>query len=144
MSPKIKIKKLHPAAQLPVYATPGAACFDLRAAKAHQVPPGAIMAIGTGLAMEIPEGWRVDIYGRSGHGLRAISLANGVGKIDSDYRGELMALVANRSEEVFVIRPGDRIAQGEINPVTPAIFELAEELTETERGAGGFGSTGEN
>lgn len=142
MIPTIKIKKLHPAAQLPAYATPGAACFDLRAAEGHRVPPNAIVAVGTGLAMEIPEGWRLDLYSRSGHALRAICLANGVGKIDSDYRGEVMALIANRGEEDFIIRQGDRIAQGEINPVVPAVFEEAKKLEETERGVGGFGSTG--
>ena len=142
MNLDIKIKKLHENARIPLYATPGAACFDIHALHECWVNPGAVALVPTGLAMEIPPGWRLDLYSRSGHGARSVSLANSVGKIDSDYRGELMVLIANRGDEDFVIRPGDRIAQGEVNRVTPVYFIEVDELEPSDRGQGGFGSTG--
>lgn len=140
----IKIKRLTEAARLPEYATEGAACFDLRA-----IEPGHVEAFGahtfrTGLAFEIPRGSVMLIYSRSGHGFKNdIRLANCVGVIDSDYRGEVMVKLRNDGPIAFDFEAGDRIAQAMI-AAAPA-FELEEtsKLSDTARGAGGFGSTGQ-
>ncbi|SAL03236.1 deoxyuridine 5'-triphosphate nucleotidohydrolase Dut [Caballeronia fortuita] len=145
---RVKIKKLHDAAVVPKLASAGAACFDLCAVDADKFKPhptdrhAAIFR--TGLAFEVPEGFALMVYSRSGHGFKdAIRLSNCVGIIDSDYRGELMvSLRADGEPRANYIRTGDRIAQAMILPVPAVQFVLADELTETARGAGGFGSTG--
>lgn len=147
MTTALRIKRLDPRASLPEYATDGAACFDLRAmlpegTEALYLTPGHVVCIHTGLAFEVPVNWRMDVFSRSSHGKVAVALANSVGKIDSDYRGELMILLHNTGKDTFVVRHGDRIAQAELNPVYRMRFELVEQLSETARGAGGFGSTG--
>lgn len=150
---KLKIEKLHPDAIIPAYATPGAACFDLHTIGAAGVPyqdsDRYILAAGeqrifrTGLAIEVPLNWRMDIHSRSGHGFKnGVRLANGTGKIDSDYRGEIMVCLRNDGKHDVIISKFDRIAQAELNPVVRVSFELVGELSGTERGAGGFGSTG--
>ena len=104
---------------------------------------GQQAAIGTGLAFAVPPMHVMNIYGRSGHALQArVSLANGVGKIDADYRGEVRVLLRNDGPQPFVVRPGDRIAQAEIIESPRWAFTLVPELDATERGSGGFGSTG--
>lgn len=144
----VKIKKLHPEAIVPRYATAGAACFDLHAIiendiGADGILPGHSYTFRTGLAVGIPDGWRMDVYSRSGHGFKyGVRLANGTGKIDSDYRGEVLVCLHNDGPDVFIVNHGDRIAQAEINPVHLAQFVLADELSDTARGEGGFGSTG--
>lgn len=138
---KIKAKKLHPDAQLPVYATPGAACFDLHAVVVDTYTHGYVCK--TNLAFEIPEGHVMLIFSRSGHGFnQGIRLANCVGVIDSDYRGEVIIKLHRDRDTDYKIRAGDRVAQAMIIPVDRVAFELSEELGETERGSGGFGSTG--
>ena len=142
----LRIKRLHPDAVVPEYQTPGAACFDLCAVIESQVTfiePGRSATFRTGLSVEIPEGWRMDVFSRSGHGRKyGIRLANSTGKIDADYRGEVLVILHNDGASPFMVSHGDRIAQAEINPVHRAVFEVVDELTETERGTGGFGSTG--
>jgi len=144
---KIKIKKLHPDAIVPIYATAGAACFDIHAVidndeRAGSLLGGHVASIGTGLAFEVPPGFALKLFSRSGHGLKGVSLANGTGIIDSDYRGELKVLLINHSDDDVDINHGDRIAQAMIIPFEKVGFEVVEELSETERGNGGFGSTG--
>lgn len=138
----VKVKKLHPDAQLPVYTTPGAACFDLHSVTDETLYKEAT-AYRTGLAFEIPEGHVMLIYSRSGHGFKNdVRLVNCVGVIDSDYRGEVVVKLRKDSYGWLDIANGDRIAQAMIIPVDRVTFELSEELGETERGSGGFGSTG--
>lgn len=150
---KVKVKKLHPEAQLPVYATEGAACFDLHAldanwnvnAKAYgaEVRSGQATMFNTGLAFEVPEGHVMLVFSRSGHGFKnSVRLVNCVGVIDSDYRGEVAVKLFADGYGSLKVYGGDRIAQAMIVPVDRVEFELSDELGETERGEGGFGSTG--
>ena len=129
----------------PDYASPGAAGADLRAAVAEPlvVAPGARRVVPTGLVLEIPAGYEGQVRARSGLALKkGLALANGVGTIDSDYRGEVGVLVVNLGNEPVTLLRGDRIAQLVIAPVARAVFEEASLLGETVRGDGGFGSTG--
>lgn len=152
---RLKVKKLHQSAIIPKYATSGAACFDL-----HAVVDGdAILlnsyvykdhplTIKTGLSFEIPEGHVMLVYSRSGHGFKSnVRLSNCVGVIDSDYRGEVQVkliqdIAAEMVNELLYINNGDRIAQAMIVPVDRVEFEEVTELSDTERGVNGFGSTG--
>jgi dUTP pyrophosphatase len=139
----VKVKKLHPDAVIPTYATYGSACFDLHSVESGKVFPGGYEYFGTCLSFEVPEDHVMLIYSRSGHGFKnSVRLANATGIIDSDYRGEVKVKLHNdHSSAVFEVEAGDRIAQAMVIPVNQARFELVEELSETERGAGGFGST---
>jgi len=151
---KLKIKKLHPDAVVPKYATAGAACFDLHAlecgwagivrdgGKVSPVYPGAA-TFRTGLSFEVPDGHAMLIFSRSGHGFKNdVRLSNCVGVIDSDYRGEVQ--VRLRSDDTpMEVKAGDRIAQAIIIPFPQVEFEEVEDLSDTERGTGGFGSTGQ-
>jgi dUTP pyrophosphatase len=140
----INIKKLSPSAVMPIYATTGAACFDLVATEDAIIYPQSHKAIGTGLAFEIPEGYVMQVFGRSGHGFKNnIRLVNCTGIIDSDYRGEVkVGLYNDQQENQFEVKIGDRIAQAMIVPINQVTFFESENLTETNRGTGGFGSTG--
>lgn len=141
----VNIKKLKANAALPVYSSAAAAGADLRACLEEDViiRPGKTEMISTGLAMEVPEGYAGLIYARSGlASKRGLAPANKVGVIDSDYRGEIMVALHNHSEEAAVISHGERIAQLIISPYLTAEFTEKEVLEETERGFGGFGSTG--
>lgn len=148
----VKIKKLDPAATIPQYATEGAACFDL-----HSIGPVGSARFNqpavfrTGLQFEVPQGHVMLVFSRSGHGFKnGIRLANCVGVIDSDYRGEVMVKLtcdeSGRDQEHLdsapIFFPGDRIAQAMILPVQQVNLEEVSELSETKRGQGGFGSTG--
>ncbi|MFN2385283.1 MAG: dUTP diphosphatase [Thermoanaerobaculia bacterium] len=131
--------------QAPVYATPGSAGCDLRAAIQAEltITPGGRTLVPTGIAVAIPEGYEGQIRIRSGLAHDAgLALLNAPGTIDSDYRGEIRVIVANLGTEPVTLKRGDRIAQLVIAPVARARFELVEELPESPRGAGGFGSTG--
>jgi len=132
--------------KVPTYATSGAAGADLYACIAQEVvlKPGESKAIPTGISIELPGPHVVAlIFARSGLAAKnQISLTNAVGVIDSDYRGEIRVLLINHGQEEFIIHPGDRIAQIVFMPVFRPTFEIAEALSETERGEGGFGSTG--
>jgi dUTP pyrophosphatase len=129
----------------PAPASAGSAGCDLRAAVTAELvlPPAGRAAVPTGLVVEIPPGWEGQVRPRSGLALRhGVTLANAPGTIDSDYRGELQVLLVNLGDAPFTIRRGDRIAQLVLARVEPAEWEEAEELGETGRGEGGFGSTG--
>ncbi|WIY26419.1 dUTP diphosphatase [Parasedimentitalea psychrophila] len=137
------------AVPLPAYETPGAAGADLRAnlpdRGAVVLLPGARALVPTGLRLEIPQGYEVQIRPRSGLALKhGITLPNAPGTIDSDYRGPLGVIVLNAGQQAFEIAHGDRIAQLVVAPVLQASFELADELSDTARGGGGFGSTGQS
>lgn len=143
---EVRVQKLHPDAILPQYGTAHAAGADLRAflkEGAVSLLPGETRLIPTGLSMEIPEGFVGLIYARSGISVkRGLAPANKVGVIDSDYRGEVMVALYNQSSKVQTVENGERIAQMVIAPYLQAVFSEAETLCDTERGAGGFGSTG--
>ena len=143
---ELKIKKLHPAAILPTYGSAGAAGADLYALPEGDpivINPGETVFIHTGLSMAIPEGYVGLNFARSGLAAkRGLAPANKVGVIDSDYRGELMVALHNHGDVPQTVEPGDRVAQFLIMPVVQARFCEVDELDETDRGAGGFGSTG--
>ncbi len=144
---KLKVKVLPHGEGLPLpsYATPMSAGMDLRAAvdSAVKIEPGQRVLIPTGIALEIPEGYEGQVRPRSGLALkRGITLANSPGTIDADYRGELKVILINLGQETVEIKRGDRIAQLVIAPVVQAQIEVSHTLSETDRGDGGFGSTG--
>lgn len=141
----MKIKKLHSAAVVPTYGTEGAACFDLYAVQPEaEIRVVDTATVRTGLAFEVPQGFVMLVFSRSGHGFKNdVRLANCVGVVDSDYRGELMVKLTNDSpSDCLAVHPGDRIAQAMLMPVSQTYFEVVDELSSTDRGAGGFGSTG--
>src|SRR5690606_25749371 len=128
---------------LPAYATAGAAGMDVLSAEDVTLESGARHAVATGFAVAIPAGYEIQVRPRSGLALKhGISVPNTPGTIDSDYRGELKVILINHGAESFAIARGDRVAQLVLAPVTQASWEEVEELSETARGAGGFGSTG--
>ena len=147
---EIRVRRLphhDPDLPLPAYETAGAAGMDLRACfpdRAERLlAPLARVAVPTGLALALPEGWEGQVRPRSGLALkRGLTVANAPGTIDSDYRGELAVILVNLSHESVEIRHGDRIAQFVVAPVARARWTEAEVLDDTARGAGGFGSTG--
>ena len=141
----VKIKKLRDNAIVPTYGTEFAAGADLYAAidEAVTIESGETKLIPTGFAFEIPAGYAGFVHARSGlASKRGLAPANKVGVIDSDYRGEVMTALHNHSKESQSIEPGERIAQMVIAPYITANFILSDELDDTVRGAGGFGSTG--
>ena len=128
---------------LPAYATPGAAGMDILAAEAVTLEPGARHALASGFAVAIPDGYEIQVRPRSGLALKhGIAVPNTPGTIDSDYRGELKIILINHGDEAFAIARGDRVAQLVLAPVTRAAWQEVDELDDTARGTGGFGSTG--
>ena len=142
----LKVKKMRPCGKIPSRATVGSAALDLCAAVDDVViiEPHCFLSIPSGIAIELPDENYVAIVAiRSGISTKNnISLINGVGIIDSDYRGEILIGLINHSDSPFTIRPGDRIAQLMITGIFPLDVEVCDELGETSRGEGGFGSTG--
>ena len=144
----VKIKKLENfKGELPAYQSTGASGFDVRAQLAAPLTlkPGERAMIPTGLAFEIPLGFEIQSRPRSGLAAKqGISVVNTPGTIDADYRGEVKIILINHGQEPVVINDQDRCAQLVIAPVYQAAFQLVDELSDTLRGAGGFGSTGKN
>ena len=141
----IRVKRLSPNAILPAYGSAEAAGADLYACldAPVQIQPGETFWVPTGIALEVPKGCAGLIYARSSMGAkRGLAPANKVGVIDSDYRGEIRVVLLNHSKQVQSIEPGERVAQLIITPVLTPAYEECEDLTDTDRGAGGFGSTG--
>ena len=141
----VKVKRLPHGhgLDLPHYATGGAAGMDVLSAEAVTLKPGQRHAVATGLAMAIPEGFEIQVRPRSGLALKhGITVPNTPGTIDSDYRGELKVILINHGPDNFAIARGDRVAQLVLAPVVQAAWDEVEELDDTSRGAGGFGSTG--
>lgn len=138
---EVKIKRLTWEAKIPQYATKGAACFDIYTTT-DGVVGGVGYVFGTGLSFEVPEGYVLLVYSRSGHGFKHnVRLANCVGVIDSDYRGELKVKLTSDTLE-YIVKAGDAIAQGMLVKIDQVQFAVTETLSDTERGANGFGSTG--
>jgi dUTP pyrophosphatase len=142
---KVEVKRLPHGAGLPLpaYATEGAAGMDVVSAEDVTLAPGARHAVATGLSMAIPQGYEIQVRPRSGLALKhGISVPNTPGTIDSDYRGELKVILINLGTEPFAITRGDRVAQLVLAPVVQAAWDEVAQLDATERGEGGFGSTG--
>lgn len=140
---EIRIKKISTNAFIPEYKTPGAAGFDLHSVESVTIKPGQTVAVGTGLAFEIPHNFELRIQARSGLSYKTkLRVSNSVGCVDSDFRGEVKVLLDNTGNEYIKINYGDRIAQGIISPVIKGSFNVVDELSETSRGVRGFGSTG--
>jgi dUTP pyrophosphatase len=139
----IKFKKLNDLAKDPFYASEGASGFDICSVENVLIPPNERKLISTGLSIEIPEEYELQIRPRSGFAYKnGITVLNTPGTIDSDYRGEIKVLLINLGSVSFMVNVGDRIAQGVIMAVPTIKFAQVYTLSETERGAGGFGSTG--
>jgi|TARA_B100000780_G_scaffold264122_1_gene218530 dUTP pyrophosphatase len=142
---KIQIKKLSPSASIPKYETLGSSGMDIAAHLENKIVinPGEKALVSTGFAIAIPRGYEVQIRPRSGLAVKKnITVLNTPGTIDADYRGEIKVILINHGKEQFVIENGERIAQMVVCPVIQANLEEVKELNETDRGAGGFGSTG--
>lgn len=141
----VKLRALAPDVRVPVYASAGAAGADIHAWMAEPivVRPGQRVLVPTGLHAEIPPGYEIQVRSRSGlavkHGLFVV---NSPGTIDSDYRGEIKVILGNIGPEPITVMPGERIAQLVVAPVIQACFTLVDQLNDTSRGHGGFGSTG--
>ncbi len=145
MGTKVRIKKLNEKAVIPTYGSPFSAGADLYACEENTVSiaPHETVLVHTGLSFEIPEGFAGFIHARSGLATKkGLAPANKVGVIDADYRGEVMVSLHNHTNTPQTVEPGERVAQMVIAPFLKADFELSEELSDTERGEGGFGSTG--
>lgn len=147
--PRFKFLQLHPAARLPVRATAGAAAFDVCAivetptGRAEVAPHGGTLVIRTGLAVEMPPRWCIKAMSRSGHAFDFdVSLSNSVGLIDEDYRGEIFLKLRNDGPVILPVETGDRIGQFLFERVEDVDVVWATSLSQTERGAGGLGSTG--
>jgi len=141
----IRVKKLNERAFLPTYGSKNAAGADLYACleQAVTIEPGETAWIGTGIALEVPEGCAGLVYARSSMGTkRGLAPANKVGVVDSDYRGEIRVVLLNHGKVAQTVEHGERVAQFLITPVLTPEYVEAEELTDTQRGSGGFGSTG--
>lgn len=144
MKTEVRIRKLTPEAKIPTYGSEFSAGADLYSAEeCFVIAPGETRLVHTGLSFEIPEGFGGFIYARSGLATKkGLAPANKVGVIDADYRGEVMVSLHNHSAEPQTVEAGERIAQLVIAPFLKAEFTVAETLSDTERGEGGFGSTG--
>jgi dUTP pyrophosphatase len=139
----LRFKRIHPDAVLPAYAHPSDAGMDVRSVDDLVIAPGRRALVHTGLVMALPPMYEAQVRPRSGLALKnGITVLNTPGTIDSGYRGEVGVILANFGEEDFVVRKGDKIAQIVIAPVTQPVIEETETVDETDRGAGGFGSTG--
>lgn len=149
---KLKIKKLHPDAVIPKYQTAGASGFDLHALEDITIAYGQTVLVKTGLSVAVEPGYELQVRPRSGLSLKTgLRVANAPGTVDADYRGEVCVIMTNTRNAIQagtgfpapeVIKKGDRIAQGVICPVLQVEFVEVEDLDETDRGAGGYGSTG--
>ena len=142
----VMVKQLKSKAKIPTYGSDGAACFDFYACLDKDeivVPAHGTVKVGTGLAFALGKGNVLFLYSRSGHGFKhGLRFVNCVGVIDSDYRGEVMVGIHNDSDTPYAIKDGERIAQGIVQSYLPTNFVVVDDLDETERGTGGFGSTG--
>lgn len=139
----LKVKRLTDTAKLPTYAHDGDACFDLYADDVNETFGGTVFTCDTGLSVEVPQGYAMMIYSRSGHGFKNnMRLSNCVGVLDSGYRGPVMVKLTCDRQIQYVPKVGDRIAQAMLIPVPVDTFEEVTELSDSERGEGGFGSSG--
>jgi len=144
IAPTVRVKKLCEGVKLPERRSFGAAAYDLYYPydEAITMYSNDLRVVSTGLAMEIPEGWKGEIYSRSGLASKGIFVVNQPGKIDSDYRGEIKVLLYNSSSKEITLVRGARIAQFELNPIYDVVWKESDELSVTERNYAGLGSTG--
>ena len=143
----LRVKKLYEDALIPLRAHPGDAGLDLFAylpnGRGTNIIPGNVMLVKTGIAIELPSGYEAQIRPRSGLALKhGVTVLNTPGTIDEGYRGEIGVILINHGKNLFAVSPGMKIAQLVVKPITPVEIELVEEMTDTQRGSGGFGSTG--
>lgn len=139
----LRFRRIHPDAALPSYAHEGDAGMDVRSVEELELAPGARALVHTGLVMMLPPGWEAQVRPRSGLALKhGVTVLNTPGTIDAGYRGEVGVILANFGDRPFKVSKGDKVAQVVVAPVTRAEIVETSELDETERGAGGFGSTG--
>jgi dUTP pyrophosphatase len=139
----LKVKKLTDRAVLPEYAHPGDAGLDLFSSDEIEIPAGEARLIGTGISVELPEGTEAQVRPRSGLAAKhLVTVLNSPGTIDEGYRGEVRVILMNHGKEPFLVKQGARIAQMVVKPVVCVAVREAPELSDTSRGAGGFGSTG--
>ncbi|MBY2988681.1 dUTP diphosphatase [Rhizobium leguminosarum] len=142
---EVLFQMLNSEAQLPSYSTAGSAGMDLSAVCNVVVQPGEHVSVPTGLAVEIPAGWEAQIRPRSGHAAHhGVTVLNAPGTIDSDYRGEIVVILINLGKDAFEISVGMRIAQMVIAPAPQADIAVTSTISPSDRGSGGFGSTGMN
>ena len=143
--PKVRIQKLHPDAVIPEYQTPGSAGADLVSIHDLEIQPGKVGVVSLGFSVSFEPGYEIQIRPRSGLAANsAVTVVNTPGTVDSDYRGPMKVLLINHGDKVFNVCKGDRVAQMVLSPIAQAEFEELEALDVTERGEGGFGSTGRN
>lgn len=141
--PNLQVQLLHDNAKMPVRATAGASCFDVHALEGAEIPPKSHRLVRTGIAVAIPHGYEVQVRSRSGlANKQGVFVLNSPGTVDSDYRGEVGVILMNLGDKPFTYQAGDRIAQLAVCPVVMADAEQVATLDATNRGAGGFGSTG--
>ncbi|RME55028.1 dUTP diphosphatase [Candidatus Woesearchaeota archaeon] len=141
--PKVKVVKLIEDVNLPSYQTKGSAAMDVEAAESKVIAPGSVEVVSTGLKFELPEGYELQIRPRSGIAFKhGVSVLNSPGTLDEDYRGELKIILINHGTKDFVINKGDRIAQILLKKYEKIEWEHVTSLNDSERGSGGFGSTG--
>ncbi len=139
----LEVRKLHPNAKMPVRSSDGASCFDLCALDEGSIPPGQRLLVKTGLQMAVPRGFEIQVRSRSGHAVKAgVFVLNSPGTVDSDYRGEVGIILHNSGSAEFKIAAGDRVAQMAVCSVEMCAAVQVATLPDTQRGAGGFGSTG--
>jgi dUTP pyrophosphatase len=138
----VKLKRLLATARIPTKGTKGSAYSDLYSAESSFIPAGEVKAISTGWLIEVPHGYFLDIRSRSGLSLKGIIISNSPGTVDEDFRGELKMLVLNSTKNHYQVNIGDRMAQCALMPVVPTDFIEVDKLSKTERGTGGYGSTG--
>ena len=139
---KVKVKVLHEDAKLPLRGTSGAAGYDLYANETVKIESGRVVNVPVGLSMEIPAGTQLEIRTRSGLGKKGIFVINSPGTVDEDYRGPIGVMLMNTTGQTFLVEKGDRIAQAILMPYYTMEFEVVEELSDTQRGEGAYGSTG--
>ena len=141
---RLKVKRLSPAAILPSRAHPGDAGLDLFAAIDLEIPPGETRLVKTGIAVELPSGTEAQVRPRSGLALKhSVTVLNTPGTIDEGYRGEVGVILVNHGKDAFAVRQGMKVAQLVVQPTLAVDVEEVTHLDETERGSGGFGSTGQ-
>ncbi len=140
---KLSFKRIHPDAVLPSYAHPGDAGMDVRSVEDLVIPAGGRVLVHTGLVAVIPDGYELQVRSRSGLALKSgVAVLNSPGTVDAGYRGEIGVILANFGDGGFVVKKGDRVAQLVAAPVTVAEIFETDSVDATDRGAGGFGSTG--
>jgi dUTP pyrophosphatase len=140
---EIKYVKVKDYGRRPDHKSLGASCFDFYSSEEVDIDPGKIVIIGTGIAVEVPHSWFMEIRPRSGLSSKGIILANSPGTIDSDYRGEVLIILHNLTDDLYHVRKGDRIAQGRLVKLDTYVkFTQVKKLSPTERGEQGLGSTG--